>query len=112
MINLIGDYILLKMDKEERQTESGLEIVRKEEKQSTVGTIVSMGNGRLGEKHKIKGGEVVTIMERIPITDVKIGDKVLVPVWAGERIIIENDSGEDEEMLLVKHPEILAVVEQ
>ncbi len=93
-IRPVGDRVLVKPNKEEEVTASGIvlpDTVDKEKKAE--GVIVALGDGEDLAKLKLK-----------------VGDKVLFEKWGGEEI--KTGSGNiKEEFKILPHDKILAVVE-
>lgn len=93
-IRPVGDRVLVKPNKEEEVTASGIvlpDTVDKEKKAE--GVIVALGDGEKLEKLKLK-----------------VGDKVLFEKWGGEEVKVGHGSAE-EEFKILPHDKILAVVE-
>lgn len=92
-IKLLGDKVLIKADNEERKTNSGVIIAKKEEQGDfSTGIVVAIGNGK-----KTDYGETVTP------PNVEIGDKVIFQY--GQKIYVE-----DEQYSLVCGPDIIMII--
>lgn len=88
MIKPLKDNVLLKMIDEESTTQSGIIISVAKEK-SPVAEVIAVGEGSKEEKMYVK-----------------VGDKVLINKFAGTEIKFKN-----EEYIIIKQADILAVVE-
>ncbi len=85
-IQPLGDRVLLKTEKEEEKTKSGLYIPETAQEKTQSGVVVAIGD----DKDVIK---------------VKTGDKVMYDKYAGTSIKIDAD-----EHLIVKMDDIIAIV--
>ncbi len=85
-IQPLGDRVLLKIEKEEEKTKSGLYIPETAQEKTQSGTVVAVGD----DKDVIK---------------VKAGDKVMYDKYAGTNIKIDGV-----EHLIVKMDDIIAIV--
>lgn len=96
MIKPLHDQVLIKLEKKEDVTKSGIIITRTKEDnlEPDRGEVVAVGPGRIGYN-----GELIP-------TDIKIGDKVLFAKYAGHLI-----KEKDEELVLVGEKDIIAVFE-
>jgi len=94
-IHPLGDRILVKLLETEGKTKGGIILpdVAKEKPQE--GKIIAVGKGRLLEDGSVKPLEV------------RVGDKVLFARYSGSEV-----THGDEEYLLVKEEDILAVVRE
>ena len=94
-IQPVGDRILVKLLESEGKTKGGIILpdVAKEKPQE--GKVVAIGKGRLLEDGSVKPLEV------------RVGDKVLFARYSGTEI-----TQGDEEYLIVKEEDILAVVKE
>lgn len=93
-IRPVGDRVLVKPNKEEEVTASGIvlpDTVDKEKKAE--GVVIALGDGEDLAKLKLK-----------------VGDKVLFEKWGGEEVKTGRGSDE-EEFKILPHDKILAVVE-
>jgi chaperonin GroES len=91
----LQDRILVKRMEEETKTAGGLFIPETAKEKPQRGEIVAVGNGKKTEDGKV-----------LPL-DVKVGDKVLFGKYAGTEIKVEN-----EELLIMREDDILAIVEK
>lgn len=107
MIKLMGDLVMVKTETENSLRDSGLIIPQLQENPSYVGKVIAKGEGVRYEKLTIENGQVKTTIKKRPMTEFEIGDKVIFPTWAGEKIEIDG-----EEYLLLREFHILAVVEE
>ncbi|MFW6237437.1 MAG: co-chaperone GroES [Desulfosudaceae bacterium] len=90
----LHDRLLVKREKEEARTKSGLIIPDTAREKPAKGKVSVCGPGRLDDKGK-----------RHPL-DVKKGDRVLFSQYAGTEIKIEG-----EEYLFMKESDILGIIE-
>ena len=86
VIKPIGERVLLKTEKEEEKTKSGLYIPETAQEKTQIGSVVAVGNNT----------------EKI---SVKVGQRVMYDKYAGTNIKIDS-----EEHLVVKMEDIIAVV--
>jgi len=93
-IRPLHDRILLKRKTEEDRTAGGLYIPDSAKERATQATVVAVGKGRT-----LQDGTVVALK-------IKAGDTVLFGKYAGNEI-----KHNDEELLLMREDEILAVIE-
>lgn len=94
-IQPLGDRIVIKLLDQEGQTKGGIILpdVAKEKPQE--GKIMAVGKGRLLEDGSLKPLEV------------RVGDKVLFARYSGSEVTHGND-----ELLIVKEEDILAIVKE
>ncbi len=85
----LADRVLLKQEKAETKTASGIIIPETAQEKTQTGTVEAVGTGT--EKDKIT---------------VKVGDRVMYDKYAGTQVKIDG-----EEYLIVKNSDIIAVVE-
>ena len=90
----LGDRVLVKPDKAEQKTASGLYISSGAQEKPQRGTIVAVGAGKIDENG-----------ERLPM-DVKIGDVVIYGKYGGNEVKVDG-----EDYLLMRDSDIYAVVE-
>ena len=93
-IQPLGDRVVVEREASESKTAGGIVLPDTAKDKPSRGTIIAIGDGRLledGTRSKMQ---------------VKIGDKVLFTSYAPEQIKIN-----DEELLLMREEDILAVVE-
>ena len=91
----LGDRVLVKPEKAEQKTASGLYISSGAQEKPQRGEVIAVGAGRLDDKG-----------ERIPV-DVKVGDVVIYGKYGGNEVKIDG-----EEYLLMRDSDIYAVVEE
>ena len=91
----LGDRVLVKPEKAEQKTASGLYISSGAQEKPQRGEVIAVGAGKLDDKG-----------ERIPV-DVKVGDVVIYGKYGGNEVKIDG-----EEYLLMRDPYIYAVVEE
>ena len=91
----LHDRVLVKRIEPEEKVKGGIIIPDTAKEKPLEGKVVAVGSGRLDEDGK-----------RIPL-EVKVGDRVLVGKYAGTEIKID-----DEEHLILREEEVLAVVEK
>jgi chaperonin GroES len=90
----IGDRVVLKRDESESRTAGGIVLPDTAKDKPARGKVVSVGDGRL-----LDNGE------RSPM-QVKEGDRVIFSSYAGETFKVGDD-----ELLLMREDDILAVIE-
>ena len=91
----LGDRVLVKPEKAEQKTASGLYISSGAQEKPQRGEVIAVGAGKLDDKG-----------ERIPV-DVKVGDVVVYGKYGGNEVKIDG-----EEYLLMRDSDIYAVVEE
>lgn len=89
----LGDRVVLKQFEAEETTKSGIILAGKTQEKPQEAEVVAVGPGR-----NIDGKEVTM--------QVKVGDKVIYSKYAGNEVKLE-----DEEFIIVKQNDILAIVE-
>lgn len=92
MIKPLQDYVVLEKLPEEKKV--GSLILTKAEKRGNVASVLALGPGR------VEDGKL------IPITSLKVGDKVVYREYAGT----EYEEGEHK-YLLLKEDDVLAIIE-
>ena len=90
----LGDRVLVKPEKAEQKTASGLYISSGAQEKPQRGEVIAVGAGKLDDKG-----------ERIPV-DVKVGDVVIYGKYGGNEVKIDG-----EDYLLMRDSDIYAVVE-
>jgi len=90
----LGDRVVLQREESEETTAGGILLPDSAKDKPARGKIVSVGNGRLLEDGS--RGEL----------QVKVGDRVIFSSYAGEGFTVD-----DEELLLMREDDILAVIE-
>ncbi len=91
----LGDRVVVRRDESEEKTAGGILLPDTAKDKPARGHVVSVGDGRM-----LDNGD------RAPL-QVKVGDHVLFSSYAGETFKVE-----DEELLLMREDEILAVIEE
>ena len=91
----LGDRVLVKPEKAEQKTASGLYISSGAQEKPQRGEVIAVGAGKLDDNG-----------ERIPV-DVKVGDVVIYGKYGGNEVKIDG-----EEYLLMRDSDIYAVVEE
>ena len=91
----LGDRVLVKPEKAEQKTATGLYISSGAQEKPQRGEVIAVGAGKLDDKG-----------ERIPV-DVKVGDVVIYGKYGGNEVKIDG-----EEYLLMRDSDIYAVVEE
>ena len=91
----LGDRVLVKPEKAEQKTASGLYISSGAQEKPQRGEVIAVGAGKLDDKG-----------ERIPV-DVKVGDVVIYGKYGGNEVKIDG-----EEYLLMRDSDIYAIVEE
>ncbi|WP_425614267.1 co-chaperone GroES [Anatilimnocola sp. NA78] len=90
----LGDRVVVEREASEERTAGGILLPDAAKEKPQRGTIVSVGNGKLLE-NGTRGA-----------LQVKVGDRVIFTSWAGENFKIGDD-----ELLLMREEDILAVLE-
>jgi len=90
----LGDRVVVRRESSEERTAGGIVLPDTAKEKPTRGIIEAVGNGKLlddGTRGKLQ---------------VRVGDRVLFTSWAGETFKVD-----DEELLLMREEDILAVLE-
>jgi chaperonin GroES len=90
----LGDRVVVDREQSEQKTAGGIVLPDSAKNKPARGKVVSVGNGRLldnGNRNQLQ---------------VKVGDRVVFSSYAGEAIKIGDD-----ELLLMREDDILAVIE-
>lgn len=90
----LGDKVVVERDESESKTAGGIVLPDSAKDKPARGTIVAIGTGKLlddGSRGKLQ---------------VKVNDRVLFSAWAGETFKVG-----DEELLLMREEDILAILE-
>jgi len=90
----LGDRVVLEREESEEKTAGGILLPDSAQDKPARGRIVSVGNGRMledGTRGKLQ---------------VKVGDRVIFSSYAGETFTVD-----DNELLLMREDDILAVIE-
>ena len=90
----LGDRVVVQREESEEKTAGGLLLPDTAKDKPARGSVVSVGNGRLLENGS-RGA-----------LQVKVGDRVIFSSYAGETFKVE-----DQELLLMREEDILAVIE-
>ena len=90
----LGDRVVVQREESEEKTAGGILLPDSAQDKPARGRIVSVGNGRLLDDGS--RGEL----------QVKVGDRVIFSSYAGESFKVD-----DEELLLMREDDILAVIE-
>lgn len=90
----LNDRVIVKRLENERTTAAGIVIPESAAEKPDQGEVVAVGPGKRTEDGKV-----------IPL-DVKAGDKILFGKYAGQTVKVD-----DEELLVIREEEILAIVE-
>ena len=93
-IKPLGDRVLVRIEKQEKKTKSGLVIPDTAQEKPQIGTVVAVGTGRILENG-----------QKLPL-EVKVNDKVIFSKYAGTEVKID-----DVDHLLLSIDDILAIVE-
>src|SRR4026208_1701678 len=90
----LGDRVVVQREESEEKTAGGILLPDTAKDKPARGTVISVGNGRLledGSRGKVQ---------------VKVGERVIFSSYAGETFKVD-----DEEYLLMREDDILAVIE-
>lgn len=93
LLTPLEDRIIVRIDLAEEKTAGGLYIPTSANERPDRGEVVATGPGRRNKKGKLR-----------PL-DVKTGDRVLFPQYAGTKINVEQD-----EFLILREDEVLGIV--
>lgn len=112
MLKLFGDYFLVKPD-EHSGIERGLYLPDRTRDEFTeagmIGTVLAKGTGRRAEKFRLgSDGDVHRTIERIPMDEIQVGDRVVFPRWAGMQW---EDEENKQRLLFLRYDQILAVID-
>ncbi len=94
-LNPLEDRVVLKQLEAETTTASGIVIPGKEKEKPQQAEVVAVGPGKTTDE-----GKVIAM-------SVKVGDKVVYSKYAGTEVKLD----EDEEYVIVKQSDILAIIE-
>lgn len=97
----LNDHIIIEPIKEEEKTKSGIYLPESSDREKPQeGKVIAVGPGRLTEDGK-----------RMPL-NVKVGDKVIFTKYGPNEIKIKDaKSGKEQELLVAKEDDILAIIE-
>ena len=90
----LGDRILVKAKEPKEKKIGGIIIPDTAKEKPQEGTIVAVGNGKMGKDGKV-----------IPM-DVKVGDKVLYGKYSGNEVKIDNEA-----FLIMSQDDVLGILE-
>lgn len=93
MIKPLGDRVLIKMEKLEEKTQSGIILSSSAKEKSQIAEVIAVGPGGNVEGNNIE-------------MHVNVGNKVIVSKYAGTEIKYEA-----QEYLIVKQSDILAIID-
>jgi len=92
-ISPLHDRVVIKRMEEERTSAGGIVIPDSATEKPARGTVVAVGNGKVGDNG-----------ENRPL-DVKVGDEVLFGKYAGTELSVDNET-----VLVMREDDIMAVV--
>ncbi len=95
-IRPLHDRVIVKRLEAERTTSSGIVIPDSAGEKPDQGEVLAVGTGKLLEEGKIRA------------LDVKVGDKILFGKYGGQTIKVKE---QEQELLVIREEDILAVVE-
>lgn len=106
-MRLLGAYCLVKLDAPPTRHRSGLVLPEKHAPEAQTGVIVKRGEGLYFERFVMdeRGQITRTYEKRHLLEEVKEGDRVILPPWAGYELDIDG-----ERYLLVREDDLLAVI--
>ena len=93
MIKPLADRVLIKIKEEEETTKSGIILSASSKEKPQIAEVIAVGPGGNVDGNNIE-------------MHIKVGDKVIVSKYAGTELKYE-----DEEYLIVKQSDILAIIE-
>ena len=93
MLKPLLDRVVLKPVESEETTKSGIVLAQKSQEKSQIATVVAVGKGGLVDGKEVK-------------MELAVGDRVVYSKFAGTTIKYD-----DEEYIIVKQDEVLAVIE-
>ncbi len=93
MLKPLLDRVVLKPVESEETTKSGIVLAQKAQEKSQIATVVAVGNGGFVDGKEVK-------------MELEVGDRVVYSKYAGTSIKYD-----DEEYIIVKQDEVLAVIE-
>jgi len=93
-IRPLHDRVLVRRAKEENKSTGGIILTESAKEKPMQGKIVAIGNGKLSNNGTIR-----------PL-DVKVGDLILFGKYSGTEVKLEN-----EELLMMREEDIMAIVE-
>lgn len=90
----IGNRVVVKRMEQQESSKGGILLPDSAKKKQETAKVLAVGSGRVG-----KDGEVIPV-------EVKVGDIVLMDKYSGQEVTIN-----DEEFLILKSDDIIAIVE-
>ncbi len=93
MLKPLHDNVVLKVEKQEKKTASGIILTTEAKEQPSIAKVIAVGDGKIVDGKK----EEITL---------KVGDQVIFKKYSTTEIKIEN-----EEYLIISEKDILAVLE-
>lgn len=94
MLKPLGGRVVLKVQKEEKQSIGGIVIASNAKEKPTTGEVIAVGNGRI-----LDNGQRVE-------PEVKVGQSVVFDKYAGSEVKYES-----EEYLVIRENDIIAVID-
>jgi chaperonin GroES len=95
MIKPLGERVVVRREKEETKTSTGIILGETNKEKSRIATVVALGTGRI-----LDNGKTVPF-------NVSVGDRVFLSNYAGDNEV----TYEEDELLIVDQSQILAVIE-
>jgi len=89
----LSDHVIIKMVEVEETTKSGIILTASAKEKPSVAQVVAVGPGGMVDGHDV-------------VMTVKVGDKVITSKYSGTEVKLE-----DEEYIVVRQSDILAIVE-
>ena len=89
----LSDHVIIKMVEVEETTKSGIILTASAKEKPSVAQVVAVGPGGMVDGHDV-------------VMTVKVGDKVITSKYSGTEVKLE-----DEEFIVVRQSDILAIVE-
>ena len=93
-IRPLHDRVIVRRMEEERTSSGGIVIPDSATEKPSKGEVLAIGNGKILENGEVRG------------LDVKAGDKVLFGKYSGTEVKVD-----DEELLVMREDDIMAVIE-
>ena len=93
MLKPLADRVVLKMTKAEETTKSGIILSEGSKEKPQIAEVIAVGPGGMVDGKEVK-------------MQVKAGDKIIYSKYAGTEVKLE-----DEEYIIVKQSDILAIIE-
>jgi chaperonin GroES len=95
MIKPLGERVVVRREKEETKTSTGIILGETNKEKSRIATVVALGTGRI-----LDNGKTVPF-------NVSVGDRVFLSSYAGDNEV----TYEDDDLTIVDQSQILAVIE-